>query len=258
MDDRFAGLTEQEIADVCMFADCTLPEARQAEVEAWVAASPQRIELLERQRYALAATQALAAEPVPASLGQTVAALAPRERPRRRRRLAFSLSAIGVVAAVLVVFLVLSLGGTGGPSVAAAADLALQPPNGPAPATVAGTDFLAAGVGGVSFPDLAAAYGWQPVGQRHGEVAGRPATVVYYEKDGRRVGYAIVDGPALPRPGNATATSRRGVEYLTLAHQGRQVVTWQNQGHTCVMVGPVAPQELIELASWPGAAQGSS
>ena len=79
-----------------------------------------------------------------------------------------------------------------------------------------------------------------------------PATVVYYEKDGQRVGYAIVAGPALARPQAAASTTRSGVEYQTLALQGQQVVTWRSGGHTCVMVGPVPAGELVDLASWGG------
>ena len=78
---------------------------------------------------------------------------------------------------------------------------------------------------------------------------GRPATVVFYEKGDRRLGYAIVDGPALPRPDNATTTTRAGVEYQTLAMSGEQVVTWQKDGHTCVLIGSLSAGELVALAS---------
>ena len=264
MDDPFDRLSEQEIADACAYADGTLPEARWAEVEARVLASPDLTALVGRQRRALAATAALAEEPAPASLARSVEAARPREahrpqealRPRRarRRRWSVALSAAGVVAAVLIVVAVLTVGGgPATPQVAAAADLALQAPSGPAPAA-AGAGKLAASVGGVSFPDYRAASGWQPMGVRTGEVAGRPATVVYYEKDGRRIGYAIVDGAALPLPQGAASTTRSGVEYLSFEQGGRQVVTWRSGGHTCVLAGPVPSSELVALAGWTGAA----
>jgi anti-sigma factor RsiW len=248
MDDPFDRLSDQEIADTCALADGTLPAARRAEVEALVRDSQELTALLERQRQALAATATLAAEPVPDSLQQSVDGLRPRPA-RRRRRVRWILSAAGVAAAALVVFAVLSTSGVlGGPTVAAAADFALGAPSGSAPgATGAGT--LEASVGGVAFPDWSSSHGWHAVGVRKGEVHARPATVVFYEKGDLRLGYAIVDGPALPRPDNATATTRTGVEYQTLAIHGKQAVTWQKGGHTCVLIGPLSSAELVSLAS---------
>jgi anti-sigma factor RsiW len=247
MDDPLDKLNDQEIADTCALADDTLPEARRAEVEALVQDSPELTALLERQWRALAATAALAAEPVPDSLRHAVDGLRPRAVRRRRR--GWILSAAGVVAAALVVFAVLSTSGVlGGPTVAAAADFALGAPNAPAPgSTGAGT--LDASVGGVAFPDWSGRHGWQPVGVRRGEVHGRAATVVFYEKGDRRLGYAIVDGPALPRPGDGVSSMRAGVQYQTLRLRDRQVVTWQKDGHTCVLIGPLSAGELVDLAS---------
>lgn len=252
MDDPFDRLNEQEIADACAFADGTLPHERRAEVEARVLASPELTALVARQRRSLAATGALCCEQAPESLALALRGLRPRRvRPerRRRRRLGFALSAAGGLAAVLVVFGVLSLGGgTGGPSVAAAAHFALQPPSSAAPAVVSGTGRLDAAVGGISFPDYSVARGWRAVGSRSGTVQGRPVTVVYYEKNGRRAGYAIVDGAALPRPDGAR-TTLSGVEFRSLTRQGQQIVTWRSHGHTCVLVGPVSAADLLALAS---------
>ena len=253
MDDVISRLSDQEAADLCAFADGSLPAERRAEVEARVAASPELTALVARQRRALVATQALADEPVPSSLTASVEGLLPRRAARPRRRLGLVLSAAGVLAAVAIAVVVLSVSsGPAAPSVAAAAELAMQTPSGPPPAAVAGTGKLAASVGGVTFPDLQAEYGWRPAGMRRGEVGGRAATVVYYEKDGQRVGYAIVAGPALARPQAAASTTRSGVQYQTLAQQGQQVVTWRSGGRTCVMVGPVPAGELVDLASWGG------
>ena len=258
MDDPVSRLSDQEVAELCALADGTLPPAKRAEVQARVAASPELAAMVERQRHALAATQALAAEPVPSSLRTAVQGLTPRRTKARRRRLGVAFSAAAVLAAVAVVFVVLSVsGGPAAPSVAAAAQLALQAPNGPAPGTVPGTGKLAASVEGVSFPDYLASYGWRPVGARHGQLGGRSATVVYYEKGGRRLGYAIVAGPGLPLPHQAASTTRSGVRFQTLTLHGQQVVTWRDQGHTCVRAGPVPAGELVTLASWGGTGAGS-
>ena len=253
MDDPLSRLSDQEVAELCAFADGTLPPPRRDEVEARVAASPELTAMVERQRHALVATQTLASEPVPVSLRASVQGVTPRRTRVRRRRLGVAVSAAAVLAAVIVAFVVLSVsGGPAAPSVAAAAQLALRAPSGPPPAAVPGTGKLAANVEGVSFPDYLASYGWRPAGVRQGQVGGRSATVVYYEKGGRRLGYAIVAGPGLPLPAQVVSTSRSGVRFQTLTLQGQQVVTWRNQGHTCVMVGPVPAGELVTLASWGG------
>ena len=151
----------------------------------------------------------------------------------------------------MAVVLVLSLaGGPAGPSVADAAQLALQPPSGPAPASTAGGTTLAADVQGLTFPDLAQSFGWKATGVRHGSVGGRDATVVYYEKGGRQIAYAIVAGQALPRPPDGQNTTVAGVQFQTLSLQGRPAVTWQRLGHTCVMIGTAPQSELLTLASW--------
>ena len=249
--ERSPELSERDMADVCAFADGSLPAPRRAEFEARVAASPELRRAVERQRRSLLATQALASEPVPASLTAAVDARWTGRARRSRRRLAIALSAAGVLAAVVLAFVVLSLsGGPAAPTVADAARLAGQPSNGPPPATLSGTAKLAAAVQGLPFPDLSRPFGWRAVGIRQGRVGGREATVVYYGKDGRRVGYAIVAGPALPRPAGSASTTVSGVRFQTMSLQGRSVVTWRRHGHTCVMIGNVPPAELLTLASW--------
>jgi hypothetical protein len=253
MSDVASRLTDQQTADLCALADGTLPADRRSAVEAWVAASPELQELLDRQRRSLAATGAAASEPEPASLRAAVEArVAERRRPRARAlvpRLAFA----GAAAAAVVVVLVLALGGgAGGPTVAQAAQLAARPPTGPAPARLDDSRTqLAVGVEGARFPDFRRAYGWRPAGVRRGVVDGRDATVVYYRKGGSRVAYVIVSGSALARPG-APGAVRRGVEYQTVRAEGRPAVTWRRVGHTCVLTGAASRAELLRLASWRG------
>ncbi len=253
MADVTPQLSEREMADICAFADGSLPAERRAEVEARVAASPELLEVVERQRRSLLATQAVANEPVPPSVAARVEALRTGGTRRSRRPLALALSAAGVLAAIAVTFLAVSLsGGPAAPSVADAARLAVRPPSGPAPATVSGTRTLAADVQGLPFPNLSRPFGWRAAGIRRGSLSGRAATVVYYVKGGRKVGYAIVAGPALPQPDNGASATLSGVRFQTLVLQGRPVVTWRRLGHTCVMIGNVSRAELLTLASWHG------
>lgn len=245
-----SGLSEREIADLCALADGTLPAERRAEVEARVAASPELLELVERQRQAVAATQVVSDDQPPASLVETVSA---RTARRTRRRLAPRIALAGGLAAAVVVFLtVVLIGGPGGPTVADAARLASEPPNAPAPPP-RGTDSqkLALDVEGVTFPNLAQWAGWKTVGVRHGRVDGRDATVVFYEKGGRRIAYVIVAGSGLPRPSGGQATMQKGVDYQVLRLNGRLAVTWRRGGRTCVLIGDATRRELLKLAGWP-------
>jgi anti-sigma factor RsiW len=256
MTDAASKLSERELADLAALADGSLPVERQAAVEAWVAASPELAELLDRQRRALSATQALAEEPAPEPLRAAVEAQREASAPRRRRtrlltpRLALA-SALAVVVAVVAAALLSS--GPGAPTVAEAAQLGERTPSGPAPppAGTQGTQ-LALDVEGVVFPDLLESYGWRAVGVRRDEIGDRDATTVFYEKDGTRIAYVIVAGDALTPPSDAPSASRNGVLLHTLRVDGRFAVTWRRLGRTCILIGPVPADELRTLASWRG------
>jgi anti-sigma factor RsiW len=250
-----SNLSAQEMADLAALADGSLPAARRGALEARVAASPELQQLLERQRRAITATRAAAAEPAPASLRARVEGSRGRRAPRRRRwRLVPSLALGGAVAAAAAIVLALVLtGGPSGPTVADAARFAAAPPSGPAPHPLGGSQAkLAARVDGVVFPDLARAYGWRPVGVTRGEVNGRAATAVYYEKGGKRISYVILAGSALPSPSGAKTVERRGVPFKALEVNGHPTVTWQRLGHTCVLTGATSRSQLMKLAGWRG------
>jgi hypothetical protein len=251
MTDPMSSLTQQEMADLAALADGTLPVERRAAVEAWVSASPELQELLDRQRRSVAATQALAEDQVPESLREAVE---PRRRGASvRRRWTPRLALVGAVAIAAVVAFAFLSGGPAGPTVAEAAALAQQPPSGPAPSPVGaeGTQ-LDLHVEGVVFPDFLESYGWKAVGVRHDEIDGRDTSTVFYEKAGKRIAYMIVAGSGLDRPSGAPSTTRSGIQLQTLEVNGQPVVTWRRLGHTCILIGPLASDELLALASWRG------
>ncbi len=254
MSDSAHGLNEQEIAELSALADGTLAADRIAAVEARVAASPELLELVERQRQALAATLTLSEEPLPPSLVEGVEALRSRDDRRRAgaRRLWPRVALVAGLAAVIAVAAAVVLsGGPGSPTVANAAALASEPPNGPPPPPLGSSSTkLAVDVEGVAFPNLAEWAGWETLGVRHGQVDGRDATVVYYGKGSRRLAYVIVSGSGLPRPSGEDSTFRNGVEYQTLRSGDRLAVTWRRGGHTCVLIGDATLPELVHLASW--------
>ncbi|HEX3262067.1 MAG TPA: hypothetical protein VHR37_00285 [Solirubrobacterales bacterium] len=254
MADTGSNLSAREMAELAALADGSLPAARRGALEARVAASPELQVLLERQRRAITVTRAVATEPVPASLQARVEGSIGRAKPRRRRVSLVPGLALGsaVAAAAAIILALVLTGGPSGPTVADAARFAATPPSEPAPHRLDHSAKLAARVDGVAFPDLARAYGWRPVGVRRGVVNGRAATVVYYEKGGQRIGYAILAGSALPSPSGAQSVERRGVAFKTLEVGGHPTVTWQRLGHTCVLTGATSRSQLLTLASWRG------
>jgi hypothetical protein len=133
-----------------------------------------------------------------------------------------------------------------------AAALALSPATTGAPAeSHAHRAQLAASVDGVAFPYWKERFGWRSSGARGDRLGGRAVTTVFYtDTQGRRIGYAIVSGRAPTTSGGATIT-RWGVSYRVLTHNDATVVTWQRDGHLCVMAGRgVSAGTLVSLASW--------
>jgi anti-sigma factor RsiW len=250
-------LSDDQLADLARLVDGTLPADRRAEVEARVAASPQLSSIVERQGVALGALRGTADIGAPARLRADIERR--RGAGRRavsggRRRVLIGQSIAAAAALVLALVLVLPSGFSGGPSVADAASLADKPPTQPAPGGVPGAPaLLRAEVDDVPFPNYTAKFGWKPVGARQDDPSGRDATTVHYEKGGRAIQYTIVSGDALDPPSDARATTRAGVEYRSFRDDGRTVVTWERDGHTCVLSGKaVRPAELLTLADWRG------
>jgi anti-sigma factor RsiW len=247
-------LTDEQLADLARLADGTLPADRRAEVEAAIAASPRLAALSQRQDRALLALRGTADTGASARLRAQVERAHDKGRSRDLRRFRVGGSVIAVAAAaVLALVLVLPGAVSGGPSVATAAALAEKPSTGPAPGMTATPQLLDADVDGVPFPNYAAKFGWHPVGVREDDPKGRDTTTVFYEKDGRRIGYSIVSGDALDVPADARTVKAGGVEFRFFEQDGRNVVTWERGGHTCVLSGDdVSPFELLVLAGWRG------
>ena len=75
---------------------------------------------------------------------------------------------------------------------------------------------------------------------------------VYYEARGKWVAYTIISAPALKQPA-ASVTTLHGTEMRTFTVDGRWVVTWRRDDHTCVLSGKgVSPATMRMLAAWEG------
>jgi anti-sigma factor RsiW len=243
-----------EIADLSALADGTLDAARRAEVKARIAASPELTALYERERTVVALLhETRSRDRAPAALRERI----DRDASQRAtaRRAAWGLSPVnrllgGLVATAAVVValvLILPAGTPGSPSVSQAAALGTRAATAPGP----GVDpdqptKLGTNVENLYFPNWAAKNGYQAVGERSDRINGRPATTVFYARHGVTVAYTIVGAPALKVP-NGTWSGH----FLSLVLDGRQVVTWHDDNHTCVLsAAPSVPgKALVKLAA---------
>jgi hypothetical protein len=203
---------------------------------------------------------------IAAAVAETMAPLALRERieadraraakPARSRRLRALLPAGGLVAAAVVAVVLVVGGGSGAPSVLATAALATGGPVLPAPAEdTSNGAVLKASMDGVPFPYWGGSFHWEAVGARNDKIEDRDAKTVYYDNPkGARAAYTILGGDTIDAPSGSQETTKNGVELFITENEGRRIVTWTRNGHTCVLSAPLAvPQDkLLELAAWKG------
>lgn len=176
--------------------------------------------------------------------------------PERRPRFALPvLGGVGLAALAAVVLVLVGVGGgSSAPSVDDAVALALAPPTAPAPAVdPANTQLVRARIGGITFPNYTYAWPkWTTTGARRDHISGRDATTVVYRGPRGDVGYTIVDGKPLDPPSDARHVRAGGVDLSVLRRDGATVVTWERDGHTCVLAGRGAgvERQLVRFASW--------
>jgi hypothetical protein len=249
--DRLPRDTELELAAL---ADGSLAPERHEDALERVSGSRELQSALAEQRRAVELTAAVDVT-APASLHRQIETmLAPARRRRTFTPVRIGLAAATAMLAVAALAIGL-LGGrasTSGLSVRQAAALTLAPATMSAPAEdKAHRTQLAAAVGGVAFPYWKERFGWRGSGARSDRIAGQAVTTVFYSNaGGRRIGYAIVSGRA-PLARGGTVVKRWGVLYRVLSQNGATVVTWQRQGHLCVVSGRgVSAHTLLGLASW--------
>jgi len=202
---------------------------------------------------------------IAAAVAETQAPLALRERieadrqravaPARRRRVRGLLVPAGGLVAALVVAVVLIAGGGGAPSVLATASLAARGPVLPPPhENKANKALLESSIDGVPFPYWGKLK-WESVGARDDKIEGRSARTVYYANPkGVRAAYTILGGDAVDPPSDAAKHTDNGTDLYVVEDKGRRVVTWERNGHTCVLSAPLAvpEQKLLDLAAWQG------
>lgn len=179
----------------------------------------------------------------------------PRPFSDRRPFSTRGLAAAGVtaIAVVAIALAVAFSSGSHSLSLRQAAAPTLRAATQPAPAeSRANHAELAAAVGGVRFPYWGERFGWHSTGMRNDRIDGRAVTTVFYaDAAGRRIGYAILAGTPAPPISGGTVVWNGGVAYRVLSENGTAVVTWQRDGHLCVMSGHgVSSATLLKLAGW--------
>lgn len=214
------------------------------------------------ERTALAHIRKLDAVHAPAALRQSIEQLANDAGARRRRWSAprVRLVAAGTLAAGIIALAAIVLGAgssptarPGAPTVLTASRLALLPATSTAPAeSPSDAGLLERSVEGVAYPYWGGQPGWQASGARTDRLGAHTITTVFYsDRQGRRIGYAIVAGAALPIPATGTLIERGGVRYGLLDAGAVRIVTWRAAGHTCILAGRgVAAGTLLRLAGW--------
>jgi hypothetical protein len=216
-------------------------------------------ELAERGRALIAA--AVAETTAPLALRERIEADSARAAKRgagTRGRLSWLVPAGGLVAAATVA-IVLVLGGPSAPSVLATASLATRGPVLPAPPEDYSNDaVLDVSIEGVPFPYWGDSFQWEAVGVRDDKIKGRSAKTVFYDNPkGARAAYTILGGETIDAPSGSRKQTKNAIQLSITEDKGRRIVTWERDGHTCVLSAPLAvpEQKLLQLASWKG--QGS-
>lgn len=256
MSDASPDLSPADEAALAAFADGRLDVSERAALQARIDADTALAAALARQRSALTLIIGAAQDTsAPMALRARVEAL--QSQPRRswlgslRDRVpALPLAGLAgaAAAAAVVIAVVVSGGGPGIDDVLSAA--ARSPSAAIAPFPAQGK-LLREQVERVSFPNYAGKFGWKAVGTRTDEIDGRDTRTVFYSKNGRTIAYTIVAGEALDQPGDARRAVREGTTLRSLKSDGKTVVTWRRQGHTCVLSGTGVPTgELLTLAGW--------
>ena len=228
-------------AELAALADGSLRADRREHLQARIDTSPELAAALAEQEQAVTMLRALD-QPAPATLRASVEAMTQRDAgrsarraPRWRRTLFMpAATALAIVVAALVVV----LGGASAPTVPQTARLSLAAATMPAPPEdLAHPGLLRLRVDGLAFPYYGRTSGWEATGARTDRLDGRRVLTVFYTVGGaNRVGYSIVSGSPLTVSGGTTA-EHGGVRYTTQHVGDGRLVTWQRNGHTCVIAG---------------------
>lgn len=241
--------------DLAALADGSLSVRRRARVERAVGSSPQLQADLRAERRALAAIRGVAGERAPVALrARLELARDPDPRWRLPRFMTATAATAAVAVAAFAAAVAVTIGGrtSGAPTVAAAAELGTRTPVAVAAATPKDEGVLpGVTAAGIPFPDWGASFGFEAVGVRRDHLGGRLATTVFYARGGQQIAYTIMSGAPLAAGAPVRERVWNGVRIGSFLTNGRVVVTWVRNGHTCVLSSQRTPTAVLtRLAGW--------
>lgn len=253
---------EDRARAITRLVDDSLSATERAEVEAWARQNEDIARQVAAQRRVSAAfsNSSLEAPPllvrgvrdqVRTAYGDSAA-----RRTQRRRLLTGWRPLVPVagtaLAALVVAIVLISGGGSGGPSINHAAQLAFAPATHPAPG-VQNARYLDVSYGGVTFPNYAREFGVVPSGKRSDRLGGRPALTVFYRlPDGTHLSYTVFSGEPVPLPHGTREVVYDHVRLHTFTTgSGLSVVTLVRHGRTCVLAAKAPVSKVLALAEAP-------
>jgi hypothetical protein len=257
---------EDEACAITGLVDDSLSASERADVEAWAREHENIARQVDAQRQVSAALRDSGPDAPPMLVTQirdrVTGAYGDHAAKQTRRRQAFTgwrplipVAAAGVAALVVAIVLIAG-GGSGGPSIEHAAQLAFAPSTQPAPG-VQSPRYLDVSYGGVTFPNYVRAFGAVPTGQRFDRIGGRPALTVFYRlSNGTRVSYTVFSGKPVPLPQGTQEVVYEHVRLHSFVSGSKlAVVTLVRHGRTCVLAAMTPPSQVIALAEEPLRAQ---
>ena len=232
-------------------ADGRLEPGLRAALEARLATEPALVTALAEQRLATSVISVAAAGvEAPHDLRMRIDR-ATKPLPRRRRFWLPAGGLAGAAAAAAVTIVVLTTGEE--LTVRRAVALSTRSPEGAASLDPSNSALLRERVDQVVFPNFAGKFGWAPVGTRDDRLSGRNTRTVVYKRGGLQLAYTIVSGRVLAAPDDAEISTTDGVQLRMFDQSGRRVVTWERQGHTCILSSSrISVDDLATLATWKG------
>jgi len=184
--------------------------------------------------------------PAPAALKHRIAERNAARKPWWQTAPAFGLGIAGAAAAACVALVLALTSGssTATQTVVGTSKLALARPTAPATGST-----VASGTS-IVFPDWSGR-GWPTEGVRHDRRDGRAVTTVFYRAYNHpgTLGYSIVSGAPLPWGAGGATRVVKGARYTVIASHGTRIVTWVQDGHTCILASRTTPtRTLVALA----------
>ncbi len=245
-------IDDDTLRDIVRLVDGTLPTERKEALEERVSLQPQLQAIVEEQLKARALSTSID-EDAPGRVHAKIAARASHGAPRPNFALVVG-AAAAMMAVLAAVFIVLVAPNTVDANVEAVAEVSLRAPEDTVAVDPAEPALLEGTFDGLQFPNWSEEFSFTGAGRRDDTVEGRTVRTTFYDDAAgeRRIAYTIVSGGSLDPPRDGTPRVVNGVEFEIFDGPLATTVTWERDGHTCVLAGDGDAEMLMAMASWKG------